>query len=214
MDTKQPFALRGVPAAVVGLLLAARAKGVTVNRTKLAKLLYFADIEAVKRMGRPQSDIPWVWLHYGPYSAELLEVERDLKTAGIMECESVDLGMGYVEQRLRLTTEAPQLEIDQKFAEILGGIVNDFGHLAATTLRDMSYQTPPMLEAQRENAHGARLDLLGGTPAPPMGAALKRMQAVLNRSEIHENEGDLRGMVAELDEWAPGRRRANEALGD
>lgn len=38
---------RGVSAAVVHLLMSARSNGVPINRTKLAKLLYLADLRAV-----------------------------------------------------------------------------------------------------------------------------------------------------------------------
>jgi uncharacterized phage-associated protein len=214
VDNKQPYSLRGIPAAVVGLLQAGRAKGVIINRTKIAKLLYFADLEAVKRIGRPQSGVPWVWYHYGPYHPILKTVEQDLITSNVITCESIPIDIGVTERHLRLTGETPQIEIDSEFAKILAGVVTDYGHLAASSLRDLSYQTAPMLEAQRENAHNAPLDLLGGTPAPRTGALLAHMQHVLDRTRIHEETGDRRNLVAEMDEWAPGRRTANEALGN
>jgi len=55
---------------------------------KLAKLLYLADLRAVKELGRPGSGVEWRWWHYGPFSKLLLVVEDDLVSAGVSQGRS------------------------------------------------------------------------------------------------------------------------------
>lgn len=81
------FTLRGAPAALIALLSAARAQGTTITRTKLAKLLYLADLRAVRELGRTGSGVEWQWRHHGPFSKLLQSVEDDLVTTGIVERE-------------------------------------------------------------------------------------------------------------------------------
>ncbi|MGY1428877.1 Panacea domain-containing protein [Streptomyces sp. MN12] len=214
MDIEQPYKLSGTPAAVATLLLAARAKGLPINRTKIAKLLYLADLRAVERLGKPYSGIAWKWLDHGPFNTSLYTVEDDLVAAGVIQREEVTRDFGGREVRFRYVGEPSDLDIDAQFAKIVGEIVGDYGHLAASTLRDMSYQTEPMKEAQDGGARGVVLDLYGRQPVPPIGGLLARMQARLNELEPQRDEGDPSTMLTELDEWSPGRARANGVFED
>lgn len=207
------FTLRGAPAALVALLAAARAQGAVITRTKLAKLLYLADLRAVETLGRPGSGVEWRWLHYGPFSRRLLGVEDELVGAGIIEREITENYFGNVEYRLRLGRQVP-VDVDVEFAAIIEHVVLDYGNLAASSLRDLTYQTPPMIEAQREEAHGEVLDLLTGHPVPDMTPVLNRFQAVLNRIGPQEDEGDLSGLSEEVADWAPYRAGATRPLID
>lgn len=212
MDIKQPYELSGTPAAVVALLLAARAKGARISRTKVAKLLYLADLKAVEDLGRPGSGVTWRWLHYGPFNNELLRIEDDLVSAGVIDRECVERDYGGSEFRLRYVGSECTLDIDAEFARIVGEIVQQHGNLAASTLKDMTYQTEPMREAQEGGARGVVLDLFGQQPAPPMGGLVARMQAKLKQLGKQQDEGDAQVMVDELEEWAPARARANGVL--
>ncbi|MFH9393973.1 Panacea domain-containing protein [Streptomyces sp. NPDC017556] len=214
MDIEQPYKLSGAPAAVASLLLAARAKGVLINRTKIAKLLYLADLRAVDRLGKPYSGIIWMWLDHGPFNTTLYRVERDLIVAGVVQSEEVVRDFGAREVLFRYIGEPSDLEIDRRFAEIVGEVVEEFGHLAASSLRDMSYQTEPMKEAQEGGARGVVLDLFGRQPVPPLGGLLAGMQARLQELEPQHDEGDPTAMFTELDEWSPGRARANGVFED
>lgn len=214
--TDAQFRLRGAPAALVALLAAARAQAALITRTKAAKLLYLADLRAVEELGRPMSGVEWRWWHYGPYSKLLAAVEDDLVAAGIVERVTAENYYGNPEYRLRLSAQAPAADMDVQFAAIIEGVVTEYGNLAASTLRDVTYQTPPMIEAQREGARGEVLDLLSGRPVPDMSAAVRRLQSVLDRLPPQEDEGDLAGgMAEELAEWAPYQAAVNRAvLGD
>lgn len=81
----------GTAAAVLALLRAARVDGVIVNRTKLAKLLYLADLRAVEQGLPPGTSVEWRWRHYGPYSDILLRVEGDLERAEVIEAQRAEI---------------------------------------------------------------------------------------------------------------------------
>jgi hypothetical protein len=60
------------------MLGTAREYGYTITRTTLAKLLYFADLEAVEQGNDPISGLEWRWRHHGPYDNTLLRIEDTL----------------------------------------------------------------------------------------------------------------------------------------
>lgn len=207
---------RGVSAAVVHLLHSARINGVSINRTKLAKLLYLADLAAVEEGMPPGTEVEWRWRHYGPYSNVLIGVEEDLETAGVIQVAEGETWFGSTEHRLRLLVEAPQVEIDRRFKEIVDATVQRFGNLNATQLKDMTYQTAPMLAAQKLGKREVRLDLTGGEPLPDLAPALTRLRRVLQAMPPLDDEpGAVDELGAELDDWADLRREATDRmLGD
>ena len=206
------FMLRGTPAAVVTLLSAARAQGVTVTRTKIAKLLYLADLRAVEVLGRPGSEVRWRWLHYGPFSNTLLTIEDDLVADGVVERETTKNYFGSAEHRLWLK-QLISVDVDAKFATVIEEVTREYGKLAPSTLRDLTYQTAPMLEAQRDDARGEFLDLLSGQPVPDVTSTLRRFQRVVNRLEPQTDEGDIEaGLSNEIADWASHRIRATSKI--
>lgn len=207
------FTLRGAPAALVALLAAARAQGTIITRTKLAKLLYLADLRAVRELGRAGAGVEWRWLHDGPFSTLLQSVEDDLTATGVVEREVTKDSYGSSEYRLRLGREVP-VDVDAQFAAVIEGTVLEYGNLAAASLRDLTYQTKPMQEARRENARGEILDLFSGYPVPDIGPALARLQDVIDGLPPQDDEGDLDGLSDELADWAPLRARATRRLLD
>jgi hypothetical protein len=66
-------------------------------------------------------------------------------------------------------------------------ILAEYGGLAASSLKDLSYQTPPMLDAQ-ERGKGVVLDLSLVRPRPKLDALAARMSRVLARLPEQETE--------------------------
>jgi uncharacterized phage-associated protein len=206
---------RGTSAAVLQVLIAARANGVVINRTKLAKLLYLADLRAVGEGLPPGSDVEWRWRHYGPYSDMLLAIERDLQAAGIMEVSSAQTYYGGREIRLRLSAGDPRIAIDPRFAAIVDQIMQEHGRLSASQLKDLTYQTPPMLAAQRTGQRELRLDLSGGEPYPDLHVAIARLRRIAAESPLPQDEpGALDELATEIDEWSRLRREATSRILD
>lgn len=207
--------MRGTSAAVVQLLSVARASGVIVNRTKLAKLLFLADFEAVGQGAAPGSGVEWRWRHYGPYSDSLRAIETDLELAGIVRSIRTANFYGTLEVRLALAGETPQLEIDSQFAEIVERIVSEKGSLSATQLKDLTYQTPPMLAAQKLGQREVRLDLAGGSPIPDLEPGLERLRAIaLTMPPLEDEPGAIDDLAAEIDSLSELRKEATSAMLD
>ncbi|MGP3912466.1 type II toxin-antitoxin system antitoxin SocA domain-containing protein [Nonomuraea sp. 10N515B] len=205
--------LRGPAAAVAYLLATARASGMRVNHTKLAKLLYLADLRAVDKGLPPGSGVEWRWRHYGPHSLRLSEVERDLSEAGVIQVEeSADPFAGYRECTVHLI-DVPQIVIDSEFAEIVDGVLAEYGRWSAGQLRDLTYQTAPMQEAIKQNQREVRLDLAGGPPLPDLGSSLARLHAWAKRNPLPEDEpGGVDDLVVESRQLAEHRDDATRHL--
>lgn len=87
----------------------------------------------------------------------------------------------------------------------------EFGDLAANSLKDLSYQTPPMLDAQ-ERGQGVVLDLSLVRPRPKLGALTATMSRVLKRLPEQETDpGVFVDLEREMNELAEARRRATGA---
>jgi|SRR4051794_20971090 len=206
---------RGTSAAVVLLLKVARESGVIINRVKLAKLLYLADVRAVAEDLPPGTDVEWRWRHYGPHSNALQEIESDLCAARVIQAERSLTFYGNKEIRFRLLAADPRIDVNPRFMNILGDVVSEFGHLSATQLRDLAYQSPPMLAAIAKGRREVRLDLTGGEPYPDLAPALARLKAVARSMPAGEDEdGGIVDLKAELEEWAETRRSATSQLVD
>ncbi|MGW5292898.1 type II toxin-antitoxin system antitoxin SocA domain-containing protein [Streptomyces bacillaris] len=207
--------MRGTSAAVVQLLSVARASGVMINRTKLAKLLFLADFEAVDHGCAPGSGVEWRWRHYGPYSDSLRDIETDLELAGIVKKVETTNYYGTLEVRIALTGETPQVEIDAQFAEIVERIVSEKGRLSATQLKDLTYQTPPMVAAQKLGQREVRLDLTGGPPIPDLEPGLERLRAIaLAMPALDDEVGAVEELAAEIDSLSELRREATGEMLD
>ena len=205
--------LRGPAAAVAYLLATARANGMRVNRTKLAKLLYLADFRAVERGLPPGSGVEWRWRHYGPHSHRLLEIEHDLHEAGVIKVhKNEDPYSGYKECAIHLV-DAPQMVIDEEFAEIINEVLERYGRWSAGQLRDLAYQTPPMQEAVKQGKREVRLDLAGGPPLPDLQSGLARLRRWAEHNPLTSDEpGGIDDLIEEHQDLAEHRADATRLL--
>ncbi|MFE5108569.1 hypothetical protein [Streptomyces sp. NPDC056663] len=186
-----------------------------INRTKLAKLLYLADLEAVDQGYAPGSGVEWRWRHYGPYSNALREIEEDLELAGIVRVSETTNYYGTPEVRLILAIKAPQVEIDERFARIVEDVVSGKGQLSATQLKDLTYQTPPMLAAQNMGRREVRLDLAGGDPLPDLEPALQKLRAIASSlPPIEDEAGPVEDLADDIEALSVLRREATGAMLD
>ncbi|MEO5920653.1 MAG: type II toxin-antitoxin system antitoxin SocA domain-containing protein, partial [Pseudolysinimonas sp.] len=179
--------LSGSPAVVAVLLSAARTSGFVITRMKLAKLLYLADVRATESLGHAGSGFTWKWLNYGPYDMAIEAVEKGLHDRKIIEHDVTANYYGSPEHRLRLRF-MPQIEVDAAYAEIVGAIVLEYGAHSPTTLKDLTYETPPMLAAQELNIRGVVLDLTTPRPVPDMTDRLAEFNEILRVQPPQETE--------------------------
>jgi uncharacterized phage-associated protein len=197
-------------AAVVALLSAARRLGVTITRTKVAKLLYLADLQAVDEGVTPPSGVEWKWLDHGPYNNCLMFLENDLVRTDIVLREEY-----YGGYSLRLVKDLSlEFDLSEEDLSFIESVVADLGRLTAGTLKDMSYQTAPMVDAKKRGERGVTLDLsLARRRIPTLVKTSKRMNAVLARLQDQEDDpGVMDDLTAEVAQLALTRQRANAML--
>jgi uncharacterized phage-associated protein len=198
-------------AAVLAVLRAAQERGYVVSRVKLAKLLYLADLRAVETGGDPVSGVEWKWLDHGPFNTVLFDVEDQLAKDQVIRCTVVPFIGGH-EKRLALRHDI-DLHLSEDEERIIMDIVRELGDLAASSLRDLSYQTPPMIEA-RADGRGVVLDLETVRPVPRVGRTLTRLrETARGLPEQFDDEGVEDALVVELAELRHGRARANRLIG-
>ncbi|XVU30616.1 Panacea domain-containing protein [Actinoplanes sp. CA-054009] len=196
-------------AAYLAVLKLARERGYVITRLKMAKLLYLADLAAVRQGEEPISGVEWRWLNHGPFNNALQFLENDLVDAGMVRRDQYYYGF-----QVRLVQDPVGFDMPVDELEMLERILAEYGHLAANSLKDLSYQTPPMLDA-RERGQGVVLDLSLARPRPKLGALSARMSRVLKRLPEQETDpGVFVELEREMDELAEARRRATGALLD
>ncbi len=174
--------MSGPAAAYIAVLRLAQERRIRMNRTKVAKLLYLADLECMRTASAPSSGINWRWRHYGPYSDTLVELERDLSKTGLLATTATHNYYGTPEYLLQAEVDTP-LNIDTNYLVILEKVVRELGPQSAAALRDLTYDTAPMRAAQQAGAREVDLDL-GLVTAP---SAAGRMAAMRTRLQTQSN---------------------------
>lgn len=150
-------------ALVAYLVARAVDRDVTLNQTKLVKLLYLIDVERAAS-GRPSlTGLRWIFFHYGPYALELPQTLDPLEGTALI----VD---GYKDARLyRAAPEAPDGEDwPPATRRLLDEVIRRFAGLDLNELLDHVYfHTPPMRDAIR----GEPLDMSRARSEPERRAA-------------------------------------------
>lgn len=203
---------------VLALLKIAREQNrrITLTRMKIAKLLYLADLDAVADGKPPISGALWRWLNYGPFDYEFYSVEDQLDWSGKVALHDGRLPhVMHGSVVLELKEDVPD-PLPAGAMAILRKVLEEHGAKSASALKDLSYQTSPMLEAQAAGERGVKLNLDRARQDKKAKAAIKRYRAlrVASGPEIADLSAreDLR---AEFDEMRDLRQRANvRGLGD
>lgn len=196
-------------AAYLAVLKLARERGYVITRTKIAKLLYLADLEAVRAGDDPISGVEWRWLHHGPFNNALQYLENALVSQDVVRLDEY-----YNGYQVRMVNDLPGYDMVPVDMAILETVVTEYGRLAANSLKDLSYQTAPMIDAQ-QRGQGVVLDMSLARPRPRLGALSKRMSTVLAQlPEQDTDPGVFQEIQQEINDLAPPRRRATGMLLD
>jgi hypothetical protein len=176
-------------------------KGFVLNRTKLVKILYFLDLTAWGEIGRIVTGIEWRWDNYGPYAAEIVETCIRMSKSGELEASQTQNEYGTTEYRIRSKSPRYFQEPNPSLVKLVDGVVGEYGLYIASTLRDLSYKTEPMLYVQ---THGHRGDLLEFPTPVPSRAAVRRTvarYAGLARKSEGEDSRDPVAVLREDIQW-------------
>lgn len=129
--------------------------GVSPTRTRVMKLVYLADVVSYQEQGESLTDVDWVFLHYGPYAAEVTESLEELAQEGAVArtTDEEDYGeasfVSYWARDPRLLEEARgALELAEVL--MLQDTFRDWGQVGLNELLDHVYfETAPMQAAER-----------------------------------------------------------------
>lgn len=209
LDSPNPLA-----SAVLALLKAARELDLEITRTKLAKLLYLADLEAVESGGTQFSGATWRWDTDGPYDHALIRAEDWLVDSEILERHD-DRGADFGSCVLTLTVELGD-PLDAADMLCVRNVLRLHQGKTATGLRDISHATAPMIEAQAGGERGVLLDLNRARRHMQTRALLGRFRSRRNAlPPEREDAGVGEVLRAEFLDTRDALRRANaKILGD
>ena len=202
---------------IEALLVLASRKNLRINRTKVAKLLYLADLRSVDHSGTAGSGIAWRWLNHGPFDNVLSSIEDGLVRQGIVERKTTSWGLlnENKEHDLKVVNASSSLvDSSDAFVPHIETILDDMGSWTANKLKNHAYQTPPMIEAKENDDQGGLLDLDETEQIPNIGPALARYQRILDDQspdDIPTSE-DYSFLVEELEAFADARAKATHRI--
>lgn len=129
-----------------------------VGRTRLMKLLYLADYQARRYLGRPISDIQYRWHDFGPFDDNLYTWLDALTTADFVRHEEVRYDDGKVAHIYAPTETPPNFDLSPDELDILSFVCREYSQVNLRQLLDeIVYQTEPMLDAKERDARGQAL---------------------------------------------------------
>ncbi len=117
---------------------------IPASRIRIHKLLYLADLDGVKKHGRPLTGADWIFHHYGPWSPQIQEV---------LQNRGFDLDEEEVSSRGRrafVYHSGRAAPIEPSASRILDRTIQDWGLVNLNQLLDYIYfETAPMMYAER-----------------------------------------------------------------
>jgi hypothetical protein len=169
-----------------------------LGRTQIVKLLYLADLEARRWLGRPLTDLKWIRFHYGPWEQAIAATLDGLGadqgvSRQVVHFPSGDGELFSIEQRARAHAFAPAEEA------ILAFVAESHGVLPRRQLvDDVVYQTRPMKEGSDRLRAPLPMHLVDNEAILEMGGlSLERAlaaEAELARGEVVAHE-DLKRRI-------------------
>ncbi|RLA95169.1 MAG: hypothetical protein DRG83_18885, partial [Deltaproteobacteria bacterium] len=115
-----------------------------LNKTKLNKLLFYADFLHYKEHGKPISNVPYVKLPHGPAPESYNAILGILEGTGHIEITEVVLnkGKGVIEEQITAVRPFDQKLFDEKELEILRKVALHLGGKTGAELSKLAHNEP------------------------------------------------------------------------
>lgn len=200
------------------LLVLAAERGLNITRTKIAKLLYLADLRSVEHSGASGSGVAWRWRDYGPFDNRLLAVEDRLVKDDVVKRDTTwwEWGDGKRHDLSALRQSSALVEASDGFVEHIEAVLDGYGAWSASRLKRHAYQTPPMQEAQESGDRDGLLDLDETVQVPDMSGVVSHYQGIMDSLPSDDDDpsisDDLSFLVEEAREWSGLRKRATSRV--
>lgn len=129
-----------------------------VGRTQLVKLLYLADAASRSFLGKPITDLEYIWYNHGPFDSRIYNRLSKLSQSGNIQENRVKYSSmdGY---QYAIGREPDHSALDKHQAAIVEYIIREFGQLRLRALLDYTNKTAPMKKAIADKAKGQPLDM-------------------------------------------------------
>jgi hypothetical protein len=112
------------------------------GRTQLFKFLYLADLEARRHLGRPLTDLDYIWYDYGPFDSAIYAQLDSLMADGSLTEELVEYPNGWRARRYSAGEKATTPSLSKEEKAIGEFVAATYGRAALQTLLDdVVYQT-------------------------------------------------------------------------
>lgn len=157
-----------------------------IRRTQLVKLMYMADFESYRYLGRSLSEFHWTKQKFGPFDEEFYRTKELLEARGLLDEETSRNARGEESHRCHITGPLPELSFSAGELAILNHVIKEYSKLSRDRLvNEVVYKTPPF-RAVRDEAHG--------TPIPLDTVANEGRDAVdgLDLEDIERGRDELR----------------------
>ena len=132
-----------------------------LGRTQLMKLVYLADHESRRYLGRPLSELEYYWHFFGPWDEQILKAVKDLEEQDLVREERIVYPTGQRGYEYKpgigneVTVTLAPIEI-----EILKYVCTTYADMnLSALLSDVVYETEPMKAAIEADAKGEPLDM-------------------------------------------------------
>jgi hypothetical protein len=149
-----------------------------IGRTQLMKFLYLTDYEARRYLGRPLSNLDYIWHHYGPYDAAVGEVVKGLTDQAIIQEHTVVYPTGQVGYRYYWGGKPITYDFLPIELQILGYIYRTYSKMnLRALLDDVVYETEPMQQARELGAkqEGLNMSMVDGTKRVCYGISFEEL---------------------------------------
>lgn len=195
-----------------------------VSRTELIKFLYLIDIEFAQLYDRSLTGTPFVRHHFGPYSADIVDVAERLNAVGVIvvDVTASAYGGSRYEYSICPSGRNVELSLEPRERRVIDSVVDGVRDLSLEHIKRVAYATEPMRRV-RERERRLEVVRLGeelamkrfDDPRPKRSLSrLRRALATINREDRgtdHEYETVV-GQEAKALE--PYKIRANMDGGD
>jgi uncharacterized phage-associated protein len=132
-----------------------RGKRQPMGRTKLVKLLYFADLYHLELFGSQITDLSYYHYKHGPFSGGVYEAMGRLQEAGILAEREVTTAGGHKAYILRPTVSRATIRMSSSVRETADIVLEEWGSATAKQIEKAAKATIPFLRADFEQ----KLDL-------------------------------------------------------
>lgn len=131
-----------------------------IGRTRLMKLLYLADYQARRYLGKPISSIRYKWHDFGPFDENLYVWLDNLKSQDLIRHEQVRYDGEKIAHTYAPSETPPTLDLTPDEVDVLSFVCREYSQVALRQLLDeIVYQTEPMIEAKAKDAKGLPLQM-------------------------------------------------------